>query len=656
MRELISNAVEEYRAAFKECNIQQKWHSETIFRKAAPFINGHFTLAIVGKTSSGKSTFINTLIGEDILPTGHFQTTSAITYIEHAEQPKMVVIFCDGHETTYEGETIREKLKDLVSVASEYSSLPVNSINDLIAGGDTLEEVLSQKFEIEQKTKTKSSEDLWIKYYETHSKSSLAKQVQIYYPLSPEFYGWQIIDTPGVGAIGGIEDETKRLFVKRDDNGSKIVDAIIFLHRGDDNIEDSVNVEFVEKTFAQLTEEAKERLFFVLTHATTQKFRKRREAILAKADEIYSQQYNIPADRCTHVDSLMARFHRDLIAKNVDISSFDPDEDNIPPYEGWNLEEWECMLELISPIKKELKTRGLSRNNDTMFALMEEWGNFHTLKEILNTFVKDVKEQSAQDIIDTIVDDYKHILAKYRKEIELLEGGESAIKLERESLQNKEREYDTILKKLRRTAAIDPILKQFAFVDEELACLDQKKSKEEIQVAYQNIMDNVLKKEKDIFENIKNEFITFCSNFDSSDIVLDQIDFDSLIHKAHIESLETKTKYRSETYTTGCWCNRKTHTRKVPSGTYQVPNEEVKLKSFKKYVKEESRKIKDSFEAKIKEKATLLCENVEMDINTKLEELKTRLGELEKNLSNKEEELAILRKYESFISSIIKKQ
>lgn len=658
MRDLISKAVEEYKNAFKECNIKQKWHSETIFRKASPFLSGHFTLAIVGETSSGKSTFINALIGANILPTGHNQTTSAITCIEYAEKPKMVVTFCDGHKQTFEGDAIRESLNGLVSIEPEYgSSFPFNSINDLIADGYTLAEVLAEKNVIEKKTKSTSSEDLWTKYYETHPKSSLAEQVQIYYPLSPEFYGWQIIDTPGVGAIGGIQDETKRLFVRRDANGNKLVDAIIFTLKGSANMESESNVEFVHNTITQLTEEAKERLFFVVTHSTSQEFRHHRDEITAKITEIYLKPYSIPSERIIYIDSLMARFHRDLLAHNADVSTFHPDEDDIPPYDGWNPQEWECMLELISPIKKELKGRGLSRNNDTMFSLMEEWGNFHTLKAIINAFVKDVKEHSAQDIIDMIIEDYKHILEKYRKEIEILEGGENAIKSEREALKNRRIDYNNILNKLRRTAAIDPLLKQFAFIEERLNQLSQKKSIEEVQVAYQNIIDDALKKEKEIFENIENEFQSFCKNFNSSDIILNQIDFDSLLNKAHNESLETKKKYRTETYTTGCWCEKKTtHTRKVEDGTYTVPNEEIKLKAFKRYVHEEAQKIKDSFFDQIKGKVKLLCDFVEKDIETKMSELEARLKELEASLTNKEEELEILRKHVALISSILNNQ
>lgn len=97
----------------------------------------------------------------------------------------------------------------------------------------------------------------------------------------------------------------------------------------------------------------------------------------------------------------------------------------------------------------------------------------------------------------------------------------------------------------------------------------------------------------------------------------------------------------------------KTKTRSVWSGTKDVTDQAKKLEEFKKLVRIESRKIRDSFFAQLKEKVKLLCDFVEKDIDTKMEELGARLKELENNLSNKEEELATLRKYESFISSIL---
>ena len=79
MQHFIKEAVDKYNGVIKKCGIKNQWRCDTINRLAKPFLYGNFTLAVVGKMSSGKSTFINALIGQEILPTGHFQTTSAIT-------------------------------------------------------------------------------------------------------------------------------------------------------------------------------------------------------------------------------------------------------------------------------------------------------------------------------------------------------------------------------------------------------------------------------------------------------------------------------------------------------------------------------------------------------------------------------------------------
>lgn len=267
MRQTIQKAVNEYERLRKECEIIDEWHYESIKRLAHPFLKGHFTLAVTGKMSSGKSTFINALIGENILPTGHFQTTSTITYIQYGPKVKMDVIYCDGHKETVEA-NIKERLLQLVAVPNEYSALPIYDINKLISGGATESKILELKEGIEAKTKCAHTDvAIWKKYIKEHRPSNIAKEVYIQYPLPEEFSGWRIVDTPGVGAVGGIQDETKKLFSLTDDNDQKMVDAIIFLQSGTDNIEDESARTFMEEVFNQLTEDAKKRMFFVLTKA-----------------------------------------------------------------------------------------------------------------------------------------------------------------------------------------------------------------------------------------------------------------------------------------------------------------------------------------------------------------------------------------------------
>ncbi len=77
---LVDTITTRYQEIRKDCGIPNDgWHNRTIERMATPFIKGYFTLAIVEKVSSGKSTFINALLGcKDLLPTGHDQTTCGI--------------------------------------------------------------------------------------------------------------------------------------------------------------------------------------------------------------------------------------------------------------------------------------------------------------------------------------------------------------------------------------------------------------------------------------------------------------------------------------------------------------------------------------------------------------------------------------------------
>lgn len=147
MRRHVEKMVGNYSTVLKECKIKDKWHSETIYRMAHPYLHGCFTLAVIGDMSSGKSTFINTLIGVNVLPTGHFQTTSAITYIEHGAKASMKVKFADDHEESFKGNEIKSILYDLVALPEEYKDLPINDINLLISGGDTLEDIWLRKKE-----------------------------------------------------------------------------------------------------------------------------------------------------------------------------------------------------------------------------------------------------------------------------------------------------------------------------------------------------------------------------------------------------------------------------------------------------------------------------------------------------------------------------
>src|SRR5581483_10495275 len=54
------------------------------------------TVLVAGQFKRGKSTFINALLGEELLPTGALPLTSVATMIHYGESAKAIVGFRDG--------------------------------------------------------------------------------------------------------------------------------------------------------------------------------------------------------------------------------------------------------------------------------------------------------------------------------------------------------------------------------------------------------------------------------------------------------------------------------------------------------------------------------------------------------------------------------
>ena len=88
-------AVDRYYRVRKDMKISFKeGRVEEIETLAAPFLKGYFTLAVIGKMSSGKSTFINAFLKNGkLLPTGVMQTTCAITEIIPSQDKKLEITY-----------------------------------------------------------------------------------------------------------------------------------------------------------------------------------------------------------------------------------------------------------------------------------------------------------------------------------------------------------------------------------------------------------------------------------------------------------------------------------------------------------------------------------------------------------------------------------
>jgi ribosome biogenesis GTPase A len=76
-----------------------------------------FHLVVLGEFNHGKSTFVNALLGQDVLPTGITPTTASINHVVYADAPRAHVKLLSGSDTQIDP----GQLKDWVTVAGGHA-------------------------------------------------------------------------------------------------------------------------------------------------------------------------------------------------------------------------------------------------------------------------------------------------------------------------------------------------------------------------------------------------------------------------------------------------------------------------------------------------------------------------------------------------------
>lgn len=527
LRSTVEKVVTQYEEVRREAKFPDEGKSSSINALAKPFLTGYFTLAIAGKMSSGKSTFINSLIGENLLPTGHFQTTCGITWIVSSDKRMMEVTYADGKTKTFLTD-LPEKLHDLVAIPKEFDALPINDINNLIKGNDNINTILQKKAGIEAKTGTYSTDALWKEYVTATPKSKIAEKVVIYLPLPEEYEGWRIIDTPGIGAVGGIQEATLKLFSSSEGNNQKMVDAVVLLHKGSDNIQDESANKFAEDISKSMGNIAKGRLFFVLTHSASVDFINNKEGILERAQNLFGKKLSIPNDRINFVDSLVHRFMLDAKKSGRNFSDM---EAILTPFPGWG-DEWNAIISMIMPLVAKLKGDGKEFSNSTLFAELEKRARFTELNNQLNKFLNIEKQNTFDKLMNLIEKELNTNESRFRKEIEAVSNGPEGINRRIKEVEAEHRQLEEAMLKLQQKTTEGAINKIFSFVDPELQALSKKQSIQEVRAAYLQIRDKGLEAEKEYFQTLIKDFEKYAEKFENRNLAFESLDLEEIERKA----------------------------------------------------------------------------------------------------------------------------
>lgn len=259
-----------YRALAKAVSDSGKSIPDSVVKTQQNLEANKFLLAVVGKVKAGKSTFINALLSQDVLPTDSLQATAAIIEIFHSKQPFLRVIYADGHteEVTANGtndplEPLVAKLREVAAIAPEQRDIPIAQLNDFIidhlaTGTDWDEEELSAFVDVDLPKLLKQATGDWQhksrNYLAQHQDGhDIAKTVEVGYPTDYQFEHFRIVDTPGICAKGGFDLRTHAFLSK--------ADAVIYLHKEEPSEESLHN-----NLAGVIPEKVKAQLLLVFTH------------------------------------------------------------------------------------------------------------------------------------------------------------------------------------------------------------------------------------------------------------------------------------------------------------------------------------------------------------------------------------------------------
>jgi GTPase SAR1 family protein len=259
--------------------------------------NKKYTITVAGEVSAGKSTFLNALLGVELLPTGVRQLTSAIVELSKSESPYLQVRFANKKKKRFKNHnTVIEKLSELCAIPEQYQSIPTTLIDTLIQRTDDELEVNDEFISNLEKASKKNNlfrhEDLIKKYLKNRKKADIPLEIQVGYPLKWDFDELRIVDSPGVNALGGVQDITY--------NFLNTSNAVLFVQ----NIQQLELQSFREFVENQITSTSRDKntLFLILTHAGLHP-NDLVESQTEKAVDLYSDL--IPPERILAVDSLL---------------------------------------------------------------------------------------------------------------------------------------------------------------------------------------------------------------------------------------------------------------------------------------------------------------------------------------------------------------
>ena len=527
---------------------------DSLKRRLKAIEDSKYILAVVGEVKAGKSTFINALLGEKVLPSDILQSTSSVIEIFKSDEKVLKITYADNHIEEKRGNDIEEFLKNNACVQEEYREIPTVTIDSWIMLFKTINEdgikLIYNKLQKEresfieslfehnihqlEKNTFKSKVEKYID--EKTNLKNIIEKIELGYPLKYKFDSLRLVDSPGVNAKGGLEDLTY--------NYVQNADATIFV-KPIKPVESKSFNEFFNKI---VTDKKKDTVFLVLSHISSQTEEQIRQ-LREETERIYSE---INKERIIPVDSLLREIEKKFEGMSEEeIIRYFRSKDNIT-------EQKKIEKKLISEYLTDLICGDI--NKEEFIYEISKSSNFDNIDKAINKFAMTAKDIQLRDILSSINVGCSNIKNKINGSILCLniedkQEVEEKIKSEKAEINKLELEYkyfDCGLEEKYNT--IDDEFNTFLrSKDKRMKKINKSLDILEIEKETQNIIDEandilnkgietICKEANDFFRSYSKDFSNKYIN-NNRIIEISKIDFDSIMNEAkEISSIESANK------------------------------------------------------------------------------------------------------------------
>jgi hypothetical protein len=385
---------------------------------------GKYILAVVGETKAGKSTLINALLGEQILPTDVLQSSSAIVEIFKSDKKYVEVKYADGldpvrvydNPNTPDIDEAFEHLRRIGSLNERYRSIPTTLIDSYIVQKRIQpgQQLPIEDMQAASKLQLKDKESLIKEYVESRSLSDIPVEINFGFPLKFAFDEFRLVDSPGVNAVGGVQDRTFEYLHN--------ANAVLFVHSIEGPIENSSFRDFITKIIPNRTRDS---LFLVLSKSGL----KSEIEIESKVNEARSMFKEIfDPERVLHVDSLLKavcddteRFDsaQELKSHYLERRKYFKEKNDKEPRADWRdgATKYDSKVKLLSNTLDDVEP---DADFDSIREVLGLRSNFELMEKAISELSMRAPEQQLAELLKAVKLGYANQVSAYEQNIGLL--------------------------------------------------------------------------------------------------------------------------------------------------------------------------------------------------------------------------------------------